>query len=167
MLLKPFIPRESMQAQASHWRHPCPRHVIRIRRSVAPAAVRCAASGDSQPDRQFAVDRRGAMIALATSCLATCSPANAIQGLTAGRIPGVTGPGEDGYYTYTRPEGKSGELDERRAARNSVNLCCFLHCRFTCCCAGPVTIWPRALFSPLSSYRRARRGLVRNPAVLL
>lgn len=32
----------------------------------------------------------------------------AIQGITAGRIPGVTGPDADGIYTYTRPEGKSG-----------------------------------------------------------
>jgi hypothetical protein len=35
-------------------------------------------------------------------------PASAVQGLTAGRIPGVTGPDPDGYMTYTRPEGKSG-----------------------------------------------------------
>lgn len=32
-----------------------------------------------------------------------------VQGLIAGRIPGVTGPDSEGYMTYTRPEGKSGE----------------------------------------------------------
>ncbi|GFR40581.1 hypothetical protein Agub_g1161, partial [Astrephomene gubernaculifera] len=36
-------------------------------------------------------------------------PGKAIQGLTAGRIPGLSKDAdEDGFYTYTRPEGKSG-----------------------------------------------------------
>jgi len=35
-------------------------------------------------------------------------PAKAVQGLTAGRIPGISGPDKDGFYLYTRPEGKSG-----------------------------------------------------------
>ena len=58
--------------------------------------------------------RRHALLSLtATSAAALAawqqtSPAMAIQGLTAGRIPGVTGPNADGYYTYQRPEGKSG-----------------------------------------------------------
>ena len=35
--------------------------------------------------------------------------AQAVQGYTAGRIPGVSEtPDADGFYTYTRPEGKSG-----------------------------------------------------------
>lgn len=33
---------------------------------------------------------------------------HAVQGLTAGRIPGVTGPDSSGLFRYTRPEGKSG-----------------------------------------------------------
>lgn len=32
----------------------------------------------------------------------------AIQGMTAGRIPGITGPDAEGRFTYTRPEGKAG-----------------------------------------------------------
>lgn len=36
-------------------------------------------------------------------------PAMAIQGSTAGRIPGISStPDENGYFAYTRPEGKSG-----------------------------------------------------------
>lgn len=35
-------------------------------------------------------------------------PAQAIQGSIAGRIPGITGPDNNGFYTYQRPEGKSG-----------------------------------------------------------
>ncbi|KAK9907470.1 hypothetical protein WJX75_004198 [Coccomyxa subellipsoidea] len=35
-------------------------------------------------------------------------PALAVQGLTAGRIPGLSSPDGDGWLTYVRPEGKSG-----------------------------------------------------------
>lgn len=58
---------------------------------------------------------RREMIALATTSISLLSvtsletkPAAAIQGSIAGRIPGITGPDSEGYYLYTRPEGKSG-----------------------------------------------------------
>lgn len=41
--------------------------------------------------------------------LAMSEPAKAVQGLTAGRIPGLAStPDENGFYQYQRPEGKSG-----------------------------------------------------------
>lgn len=57
------------------------------------------------------VTRRTALslAAAALPLLQAIQPAQAIQGITAGRIPGVsTEPDAQGYYTYTRPEGKSG-----------------------------------------------------------
>ncbi|BDA49190.1 PsbP domain-containing protein 4, chloroplastic [Coccomyxa sp. Obi] len=42
------------------------------------------------------------------SAVENYSPALAVQGLTAGRIPGLSAPDADGYQTYIRPEGKSG-----------------------------------------------------------
>ncbi|KAL4448957.1 hypothetical protein ABPG77_007674 [Micractinium sp. CCAP 211/92] len=55
------------------------------------------------------LDRRSMLAgAAALATAAACQPALAIQGLTAGRIPGITGPDDDGFYTYQRPEGKSG-----------------------------------------------------------
>jgi hypothetical protein len=56
------------------------------------------------------IDRRSTLL-LATALaagLAQVPAAQAIQGLIAGRIPGITGPDAEGYYLYTRPEGKSG-----------------------------------------------------------
>jgi len=44
----------------------------------------------------------------AGSEVATPASSFAIQGLTAGRIPGIEGPDSEGYFLYTRPEGKSG-----------------------------------------------------------
>lgn len=53
--------------------------------------------------------RRQAIAALTALPFAIIAPQSyAVQGLTAGRIPGVTGPDKDGNYLYTRPEGKSG-----------------------------------------------------------
>lgn len=58
------------------------------------------------------MSRRMALMSLTASGVfaasSVTSVAEAIQGLTAGRIPGITGPDSEGYYTYTRPEGKSG-----------------------------------------------------------
>lgn len=57
------------------------------------------------------IDRRqlGVSLAGTLGALAVFPPSSdAVQGNIAGRIPGVTGPDKDGYYTYTRPEGKSG-----------------------------------------------------------
>lgn len=55
--------------------------------------------------------RRDLMILAASAGVASTSfvgSSRAVQGLTAGRIPGVTGPDSDGFFRYTRPEGKSG-----------------------------------------------------------
>lgn len=50
------------------------------------------------------------LVALSGSAmLAAPQPASAIQGLTAGRIPGVSNEAdENGFFKYIRPEGKSG-----------------------------------------------------------
>lgn len=55
--------------------------------------------------------RRDTMLLMGTMCVSLMSDSGVsygVQGLTAGRIPGVTGPNAEGFYTYTRPEGKSG-----------------------------------------------------------
>ncbi|GAX72755.1 hypothetical protein CEUSTIGMA_g211.t1 [Chlamydomonas eustigma] len=60
------------------------------------------------------IDRRLAISAILASFLqlrGVCAPkvAQAIQGTTAGRIPGLSSkPDETGFFQYTRPEGKSG-----------------------------------------------------------
>ena len=38
----------------------------------------------------------------------TAEPSEAVQGLTAGRIPGLSAVDKEGFRTYARPEGKSG-----------------------------------------------------------
>lgn len=50
----------------------------------------------------------GAAAAASGALLLPAAPAGAVQGSIAGRIPGLTGPNAEGYYTYKRPEGKSG-----------------------------------------------------------
>ncbi|KAG2436767.1 hypothetical protein HXX76_006291 [Chlamydomonas incerta] len=71
--------------------------------------VRCSAQ---QLDGEIAVTRRDALLSVAAGFALSgtvAQPANAIQGLTAGRIPGRTKEADaEGFYTYTRPEGKSG-----------------------------------------------------------
>lgn len=59
--------------------------------------------------------RRSALVAglvaavASSAALAPAPPAAAIQGLTAGRIPGLSPtPSPDGTFLYSRPEGKSG-----------------------------------------------------------
>lgn len=55
------------------------------------------------------LDRRSLLAgAAALAAVTACQPALAVQGITAGRIPGISGPDDDGFYTYQRPEGKSG-----------------------------------------------------------
>ncbi|DBA75452.1 TPA: hypothetical protein ACH3X1_010709 [Trebouxia sp. C0004] len=50
-----------------------------------------------------------ASLASAAVMLLIDTPAYAVQGYTAGRIPGLTKtPDAEGFYTYTRPEGKQG-----------------------------------------------------------
>lgn len=74
-----------------------------------------AASSGCAPtdDDQSCLTRRAALAALSmvTTALAPCGVpvAQAIQGSTAGRIPGISvNPDAEGFYLYTRPEGKSG-----------------------------------------------------------
>ena len=77
---------------------------------------RCVCSAEQNAPDLLDCDRRRALVSLA-SCVgvAALAPgalaprADAIQGLTAGRIPGITGPDADGFFTYARPEGKSGD----------------------------------------------------------
>ncbi|GLC37021.1 hypothetical protein PLESTB_001400800 [Pleodorina starrii] len=85
------------------------------RRFVAP---QCSASHRKHEhiivpvERETLISRREALglsIATATTIALGARPSQAIQGLTAGRIPGLSKEAdEDGFYTYTRPEGKSG-----------------------------------------------------------
>eukprot|EP00890_Picochlorum_soloecismus_P002135 jgi/Picsp_1/2922/NSC_01147-R1_psbp domain-containing protein chloroplastic-like len=56
-----------------------------------------------------AVLRQGLLLVGLSAGPGVAPPASfAIQGLTAGRIPGIEGPDAEGYFLYTRPEGKSG-----------------------------------------------------------
>eukprot|EP00879_Flechtneria_rotunda_P002441 GHRR01002638.1.p1 GENE.GHRR01002638.1~~GHRR01002638.1.p1 ORF type:complete len:307 (+),score=44.49 GHRR01002638.1:87-923(+) len=67
---------------------------------------------DSKADAQcsLGLGRREALALLTTwPVLQQAQAALAVQGLTAGRIPGLSSePDNNGYYTYIRPEGKSG-----------------------------------------------------------
>jgi len=75
-------------------------------------SVNTAATRKNGPYQAHTIDRRqlGVSLAGALGALAVFPPrSDAVQGNIAGRIPGVTGPDKDGYYTYTRPEGKSGK----------------------------------------------------------
>ncbi|PRW33039.1 domain-containing 4 [Chlorella sorokiniana] len=76
---------------------------------AAPAAAAPRSAEPAPTSSPAALERRALLGAAAALAAAACQPpAWAIQGLTAGRIPGVSGPDADGWYTYTRPEGKSG-----------------------------------------------------------
>ncbi|GIL74915.1 hypothetical protein Vretifemale_4777 [Volvox reticuliferus] len=87
------------------------------RRFVAPQCIA------SRPDQERTIVREereacgtfsrretlGLSIAAATTLSLIGRPSQAIQGLTAGRIPGLSKePDEEGFYMYVRPEGKSG-----------------------------------------------------------
>uniref|UniRef100_A0A383VDK8 PsbP C-terminal domain-containing protein n=1 Tax=Tetradesmus obliquus TaxID=3088 RepID=A0A383VDK8_TETOB len=78
---------------------------------VAAAGYDAAQSGTSNDSLDgFEVGRRQALAALVTvPAILQANAALAVQGLTAGRIPGVSSTADaDGFYRYTRPEGKSG-----------------------------------------------------------
>ena len=85
-------------------------HGSRCASRSAAGACRCSMASYEEDNNQ---DRRKAILSLSAAVLASFAvgdqPALAVQGLTAGRIPGVTGPGSDGFYLYKRPEGKSGK----------------------------------------------------------
>ncbi|KAF5835636.1 hypothetical protein DUNSADRAFT_7138 [Dunaliella salina] len=97
--------------------HPSARRDARIQR-----AVRCRASagGPDAPQQQQeqlvfepSSSRRAILLSVpplvGSALLQQNDEARAIQGGTAGRIPGQSKePDENGFYTYTRPEGKSG-----------------------------------------------------------
>lgn len=54
-------------------------------------------------------NRRNILLgALALDLAVSKAPAHAIQGLTAGRVPGLSTTDTEGFRTYARPEGKSG-----------------------------------------------------------
>lgn len=82
-----------------------------MRAARAPRAS--AQPGPTQPPPATppppAPSRRAALFAATAAALPTL-PAAAVQGLTAGRVPGVNfaAPDAEGFYTYTRPQGKSG-----------------------------------------------------------
>lgn len=85
------------------------RNVAASRR--APAMRCCACLPPVHPDQAETLTRRATLVFLGSLTLSLSSQrqANAIQGSTAGRIPGISPePDEAGFYTYTRPEGKSG-----------------------------------------------------------
>lgn len=82
----------------------------RLARST-PAAARHEASSAEDLSRRALL---AATAAVPCSLLLPAAPAGAIQGTIAGRIPGLTGPNGDGYYKYTRPEGKSGGCTAKR-----------------------------------------------------
>eukprot|EP00884_Botryococcus_braunii_P009125 jgi/Botrbrau1/18213/Bobra.53_1s0072.2 len=89
-------------------------------RAVFRTQLRCAPRAVHQPPHLVKADvsqyggnsRRDALLLplfLAGSAGLAERPARAVQGLTAGRIPGLSPlPDAEGYYTYVRPEGKSG-----------------------------------------------------------
>ena len=90
----------------------------RAKQTPPAFTIRCSATPNDHhhADQQSGTrrDTLRSLVAAATTlslplCLSLSPPlAHAVQGSIAGRIPGISGPGADGYYIYTRPEGKSG-----------------------------------------------------------
>ncbi len=76
----------------------------RVGRTTVAAAAR-------QPNSDSPTTRRDALL-LSLGVLGGASafqgPALAVQGLTAGRVPGLGEAEADGFRTYSRPDGKSG-----------------------------------------------------------
>lgn len=76
---------------------------------IPAATSQDAASPVAAPAAGFSRRDAMAMAVAAPMVLSTSGPAYAVQGLTAGRIPGLaTTPDENGLFEYMRPEGKSG-----------------------------------------------------------
>lgn len=87
---------------------------IELKRCSSKQICRCSADQSDELNIATCQDRRFAIASLTAAAAAAAftawqpDTAHAVQGLTAGRIPGVSGPGPDGFYKYQRPEGKSG-----------------------------------------------------------
>ena len=80
------------------------------KRSTTPTTPTTApATATSEPTRRAAL-ATAALSSLSALAAATAArPARAVQGLTAGRIPGLSAkPDAEGLFEYRRPEGKSG-----------------------------------------------------------
>ena len=85
------------------------------RRSLASRAKasRTKSADDGTGDRQEHHSRRKALGLLATvgggaGAFLGAGSSQAVQGMTAGRIPGLSSVDSDGFRTYSRPEGKMG-----------------------------------------------------------
>mmetsp|Transcript_4594 Transcript_4594/g.8682 ORF Transcript_4594/g.8682 Transcript_4594/m.8682 type:complete len:271 (-) Transcript_4594:213-1025(-) len=87
---------------------------MRLRSRVAMSAparlsVRAEDQASNAPQLHISTPRREALLTLAAGpALALASPALAVQGLTAGRVPGILPSALEGFNDYTRPDGKSG-----------------------------------------------------------
>ncbi|KAL6755585.1 hypothetical protein V8C86DRAFT_2674101 [Haematococcus lacustris] len=85
-----------------------------LRQLRISSVCRCTASSSQAqecPAPSSLAKRRDILALLATpvALAAAPLPSHAIQGLTAGRIPGLSNTAdEDGFYQYQRPAGKSG-----------------------------------------------------------
>ncbi|GMH33335.1 hypothetical protein BSKO_01169 [Bryopsis sp. KO-2023] len=81
-----------------------------VQKRITP--VRCHAQDDEVESVRVTRRSLGCLCGagfMASMACGFADPAEAVQGLTAGRIPGVSASlDEEGFYTYVRPEGKSG-----------------------------------------------------------
>eukprot|EP00898_Chlorokybus_atmophyticus_P005295 jgi/Chlat1/5767/Chrsp387S05493 len=80
----------------------------RRRPAVVAAAAPSSSSSSASTDRRSLLVGAASLAAAFSVSGASVSPASAVQGLTAGRVPGLGKPDADGYRWYVRPEGKSG-----------------------------------------------------------
>lgn len=84
--------------------------VDRTRRRGRCSRLACEAHPSDQPKRRdlFVSAAGVGLLTLGLDLDLNAGSAQAVQGLTAGRIPGLTPVDSEGFRTYTRPEGKSG-----------------------------------------------------------
>eukprot|EP00798_Chlamydomonas_sp_ICE-L_P013930 gene13930-19860_t len=88
-------------------------HVAAPTAQVRASASEQEATSSRDPASSLLLTKRQAGVAaigmVLGQALMPSLPAHAIQGLTPGRVPGRSStPDDQGFYTYTRPEGKSG-----------------------------------------------------------
>jgi len=72
------------------------------------SGARDVGTSSSSPSRRAALLSTLTLLTATSAPISAPLPAAAVQGLTAGRIPGLSAPDKDGFMRYTRPEGKSG-----------------------------------------------------------